>query len=80
MYLHLYNGQITYSLLNIFVNTGISIYQNKHGEQLKGNVITEEYVLNEETYKNMLEDYKNYTYCKYFKKPTDNSLQDDEET
>lgn len=67
VYLHIYSGEITFSLLDNFINTKTSIYLNKFGESLKSKSISEDFVLHEEILKNLLNEFRNLSYCKYFK-------------
>jgi hypothetical protein len=67
VYLHIYNGEISYSLLNYFVPTKLNLYQNRFGESIRGRSINYDYVLNVETLKNVLNEYRNLSFSKYFK-------------
>jgi hypothetical protein len=67
VYLHIYNGEVTYALLDHFVLTKINLYQNRFGESVKSRSISDDYVLNQDVLKGLLADYKNLNYCKYFK-------------
>jgi hypothetical protein len=68
VFLHLYNGEITFALIDNFVSTSVSVYQNKYGEGMgKKNNITDEYILNEEILISILNDYKSLNYSKHFK-------------
>jgi hypothetical protein len=83
VYLHIYNGEITYSLLGRFVVTKLNIYQNRFGEPIKGRSINDEYILNQETFNQVLLEYRNLSYCKYFKINQTNfltTLEEDEDS
>jgi hypothetical protein len=67
VYLHIYNGEVTYALLDHFVLTKVNLYQNRFGESVKGRSLNDDYILNQDVLKNILADYKNLNYCKYFK-------------
>ncbi len=67
IYLHLYSGEITMSLVGNFVNSKMSIYLNKFGESLKARSISDEFVLNEDLLQSILSEFKTLAYRKYFK-------------
>jgi hypothetical protein len=80
VYLHIYNGEITFSLLGNFVHSKMSIYLNKFGESVKGNSISDEFILNEELLYSILSEFKTLAYRKYFKISSGNFLTlDDQE-
>jgi hypothetical protein len=67
VFLHLYDGRLTFSLLGQFVTTYINLYQNAYGEDNKGTHMSKEFILSEEMLGNITEEFRNFSFFKYFK-------------